>query len=1415
MNKAIGRLKAALCALAAVFSLAAPALSDDSVHIKTAEDLCRLSESCTLDTWSQGKTVQLDGDISLEGVDFTPIPSFGGVFKGNGHTISGLYISGSYSRAGLFASVQESGVVKNLNVSGTVDMQGSSEAAGGIAGVNEGTILSCSFTGTVSGRVNTGAIVGLNQMLGSVSSCTATGAVYGSKKTGGITGCNLGLVTICKNFAYVNTVSEDKNFSIQDFYIDTTFDLAKLSTHDAGESTSDTGGIAGYSSGILRGCTNEAVVGYQHVGYNIGGIAGRSCGFLSSCVNRGTVYGRKDVGGIVGQMEPYMELNVENSMLARMQKQLDELNELINKAADDAQGGAGGVSSRLNSMAGYVGNAVSEAANVSVTIGGSGQAEGSAEGEGGLDVSVDVPPLDVDIDGGHLESGSVSGGFQIVAAPDLGGLTAAINGIGSQLSLLNGAIVGTTGVVADDVRAINDKFNELSNTMFDAIFTVGSEDSDILVDTSGVDIELVTLGKVSSSTNTGAVSGDINTGGIAGAMAIEYEYDLEDDVSSNLSAQYKREYEMKAVLQNCTNKGAVTARRSYAGGVAGRMDLGVLTGCRGFGDVTSESGDYVGGIAGLTSATIRSCWSKCTLSGGKYIGGVVGSGVSESVTGAGSTVAGCVSMVAIADGSQYLGAVSGADAGDFLENTFVSDTLAGIDGVSVAGKAEPVTYAQLRAMERVPAEMKRLSLRFVADGETLKTLSVNYGDSLGADVYPEIPAREGYYAVWDRTELTDLHFDTVVTAEYRAEFPSAASGDTRGEDRPVLFSEGRYTEEAELTVERAGETAALEDIDRDFAPAEENALTERVPWLSRLEKPVSAVLEEQLCIRLPDDGLAEHTLHYLPPEGRSGELRIYEQQDGRWRRVKTEEFGSYVTFTVAGTQAEIAAVSVTVEWWLWAIPAVLVAAAVVLIVLAARRHARRRREEKARALEELMRRGPAPSPETADGEDPAEAGAEAPSGTAARRKKRKRIRLCVILGVLVLALAAAAVVLVPRVVEKIAPYRALSELAAAPQLSMQIAVDAEIGGETIHTDVPVYTETQGETRITRAELESVPLYYSGGMLILENGKAYGLDGLFPDYSALLDAIAALYRETESTGGGVRLELDGEQVQTLLHTLCPELVENGASIDRAGMETTLSGGEVESIAVSASGRTGDEAFSFDARIGDFDRTAAETLPEKVTAAAARERADTLPEISGDLFRLIAAWSELDGRETTAATLTLAVDCGPVVVRSSLALDSRLVDGRRLYCIGKNGLRLYTDGSRVVGESGLGVTAEESQLADSSRLLQALYRICLDADILASSSGGEYVYTAAMNGDGVAELLEILSPEAAALDAGFSGGTIRLTLADGKITDIAVDCTGSMKVVLVETAVSLSAGLHFTDKAVPDFPAAAVEALTRAE
>ena len=104
----------------------------------------------------------------------------------------------------------------------------------------------------------------------------------------------------------------------------------------------------------------------------------------------------------------------------------------------------------------------------------------------------------------------------------------------------------------------------------------------------------------------------------------------------------------------------------------------------------SQSGDYAGGVAGICSAAIENCWAKCALSGGRYVGGITGTGVTDSVTGSGSTVSGCASLVSITDYSQYAGAISGSGAGAFADNVFVSDTLAGLDGASVAGQAEPV-----------------------------------------------------------------------------------------------------------------------------------------------------------------------------------------------------------------------------------------------------------------------------------------------------------------------------------------------------------------------------------------------------------------------------------------------------------------------------------------------------------------------------------------------------------------------------------------------------------------------------------------------------------------------------------------------------------------------------------------------------
>ena len=63
---------------------------DDTIHIKTEEDLQSLARSCTLDSYSRGKKVVLDNDLVLESTGVLPIPSFGGAFDGGGHTISGL-----------------------------------------------------------------------------------------------------------------------------------------------------------------------------------------------------------------------------------------------------------------------------------------------------------------------------------------------------------------------------------------------------------------------------------------------------------------------------------------------------------------------------------------------------------------------------------------------------------------------------------------------------------------------------------------------------------------------------------------------------------------------------------------------------------------------------------------------------------------------------------------------------------------------------------------------------------------------------------------------------------------------------------------------------------------------------------------------------------------------------------------------------------------------------------------------------------------------------------------------------------------------------------------------------------------------------------------------------------------------------
>ena len=1411
---------------------------EKTISVSSAEDLLTLSESCKLDTWSEGVTVELEADVSLEGVAFSPIASFGGTFHGNGHTISGLSLSEGLSLAGLFQRVQKDARIEDLNVSGTVKASSTCEAAGGLAGRNAGTIENCSFSGNIAGSSTTGGLVGQNTADGLIRNSSSNGAVTGTKMTGGVAGENRGKIVSCTNGVYVNTVSGDQALSLENINLDFSLDMTKLTSGGALLSSFDTGGIAGYNAGTIRDCENRAIVGYQHVGYNVGGIAGRSCGFITGCENSGAVYGRKDVGGICGQMEPYVEMQLSESMLSKLQTQLNELSTLVDKAADDADGGAGGISSSLGSMSNLVKNATDSVSDLKVNI----DANGSLLGQGGASGSagITVTPPSVSVDGGlghgsgldiSLEPGSISidhgsgagagasvdgepggldigsdltaggllsGNAQIVAAPDLGNLNSAIGGLSGQISRLNGAISGTVGQLADDMRQINKKFGEITDTLETAISDAASNAGDVITDASAIDVDLITLGKVHDSRNTAYVDGDISVGGIAGSMAIEYSYDPEDDVTSNLSADYKRQYELKAVIQECTNEGAVQSKRSYAGGICGRMDLGLITDCSGFGSVTSNSGDYVGGMAGQTGATVRQSYAKCTLSGAKYVGGIIGAGAEQTVSGASSTVSGCYSMVEITNAAQFSGAISGCDAGDFAENYFVSDTLSGLDTVSQTGKAEPITYEELLDVATVPDEMRQMTLKFVADDTVLKSQTFDYGDSFDADIYPEIPEKDGYYGAWDVTELDDLHFDTTVTAIYTRYVTTVPSEVSRDSGRPVFFVDGSYDDDAQLSAQAMAQTnSGLSPISAGLSDAIGHFMSVN-PWYTWFSAPITKEVVEQWEITIPSDGTSTHTVHYLSPSESTRHLAVFVRQDGGWKKANADTFGSYLTFDITGEQAEIAIVSVLHIWWVWTILAVLILGILVLVILLI--HKAKKRHQKV-------------NPVAADG------GEEAQSETP--KKKKFPVWLTVLL--MVLALAAAAVSVYFFVLRsKFAPYEALAELNSSAELSMNLRLDAEVDEETLDMSAGVSRKSVSGHKVTRVDFGDLPLYYAENLVVLENGTAYQLTDEFPDYSAVLSNLTTLYKQAsftsvkdgDATVYGVSVEGDG--ARTLLQLLLPTTSGKLPDSQQLSAEVRMDDGEVEEITISASGTLKDKAqtpFTLSVTLDDFDASAGFSVPDEVLESLDKTYADgELPVITSDLFRLLDGWANLFARETLAADLDVSVDCGPVVVKNALRYYRQKVDGVTVNCINKSGLNIFfSDTGSAVNADGEEASSEAKSLTGTAKLLDVVYLVCQNGEFEVTHDGSAYQYSVTMDSRSMEELLSVLAPDAADLDIDFSESKVAVTIEDDVVTKLTVSCGGSVKVLLTQASANVDADITFTDAQMPEVPDSVLSAL----
>ncbi len=1119
-----------------------------TLYIETPDDMKLLAKNCRLDTWSRDKYVILKNDIMLDGSDFKYIPIFGGVFDGQGHTISGISITDSESYTGLFCITQESAVIKDLHVQGSNVASGEQLATGGIAGDNYGMISNCTFEGNVDGYDYTGGIAGYNEQTGVISNCKSSGYVMGMHFTGGITGYNLGTLNGCINDSKVNITSIDQTIALQNFDINK-FSNNLLNLFEPNNkqdytsvlnSTVDAGGISGYSNGVITCCTNNSLIGYEHVGYNIGGIVGRQNGFVDMCVNNGEVYGRKDVGGIVGQAEPYVVLDITGDIVGQLTSNMNTLHDLVNVTLNDAGNESNLVSARLNMVKSFTDKALDDTSYLSTETenyinsmsekgdevlsrieyamsestksgGAFDKAKDSINGISNVTDNLMNAADDLDIhkylseeeevsynkakdnikqasadyrnffnenkkryykdyyysfinsnrstssnlvlldSDGHeipwpdkftVSSDTVSGnsseyenvarlahkdsstepptytdfpssdeedrllnkaadaqadaaivdlsekdfekkygstyleyeadniddmsGYIIThvdemgeatgrdiryaidstkqSLKDLGGtvsatrdivndlssrpsitlprlsdeyqarsgsLIANIQGMSDSLGLLNNEMNSSNQQLIDDMVKVNDQFNTIMILIADAIDGVLDQDyTDIYEDTSVSVAKDCTDATIANSINYGSIYGDINSSGIAGTMAIEYDFDLESDITGIKEAAAGTTYRTKCVMRNDKNEGYVEGVKNHVGGICGLQEMGTILSCHNYGKLKSNSGDYVGGISGESLSTIMDCYTKGILEGGSYIGGIAGKGYD---------IKGCISLPTIHSYESFLGAIAGdnSNKGRVKNNYFVSDDYAGIDRVSYSGKAEPVTYSELLEMDNIPSEFRSIKVSFILDDKPIAVKDYEYNSSVST---LPLEVSEGEYISWDwdNSNLNDIKSDSELIGKTARYITTLGSMQLRDNIQSAVLVDGRF-------------------IEGDFFKS-------TVSGVSTEENVI-----ETWTLNIPDDLREEHLVRYTPPAGiNPSDVRIWLLNGNDREIADTAPMGRYLTFNTHGLDVKFMVentyVNPLVKYAGYEGAALVILAAVVIIAVIFGKNRKRRKK---------------------------------------------------------------------------------------------------------------------------------------------------------------------------------------------------------------------------------------------------------------------------------------------------------------------------------------------------------------------------------------------------------------------------------------------------------------------------------------
>ena len=198
--------------LAAAKDLGYTIESNGSYTVTSADGLMNIAE--LVNGGKSDINITIDTDIDLTGKDWTPIGtdydnSYKGTFDGGGHTITGLTFTTNDEYAGLFGWLNRAGTVKNVVMEGVqiTSNQIYGGSIGGVVGYSWGTIENCSVSGSVSGTVYVGGVVGA-QIDGSITGCSSSATVKGTTDVGGVAGQTNSSATLTACYATGNVIIE-------------------------------------------------------------------------------------------------------------------------------------------------------------------------------------------------------------------------------------------------------------------------------------------------------------------------------------------------------------------------------------------------------------------------------------------------------------------------------------------------------------------------------------------------------------------------------------------------------------------------------------------------------------------------------------------------------------------------------------------------------------------------------------------------------------------------------------------------------------------------------------------------------------------------------------------------------------------------------------------------------------------------------------------------------------------------------------------------------------------------------------------------------------------------------------------------------------------------------------------------------